>query len=242
MATRKINYNTLRHHGWPLSVAAFTICLCSLYANADPFVSSRWISNSAKYMRAGDRFHNMTVIGERELDDLRGGFSIGGLEIDFGVAVRTLVDGALAFETRASFTGTDLVSDPQHLTSGQRAANVNVISTESQFGAPDASPRSTPIRSGNVSGQSINEIVPQRMDLSGLTSASGVVINDDKGFTAILHDITRSRILSAVITASDGRDIRHEMNIKVIVSNFNEFHQNALSASLKNRFSNALGR
>src|SRR6056297_32361 len=39
-------------------------------------------------------------VSDAELASLRGGFSIGGVELSFGAQVRTVVDGRVALETR----------------------------------------------------------------------------------------------------------------------------------------------
>lgn len=144
-----------------------------------------------------DDFYRAIVIAENELDQMRAGFNIGGLDVDFGARLQTMIDNRIELVSVVNFSkaGMDLVS--QTLTDPSRSAR--------QVGP------GTPL--------SITDMTPGGVDLSGLAGFSGVTLNDHKGFTAALHNITRNAIVSGVVSNASGRAIQQQINIDVRLNN-----------------------
>lgn len=165
-------------------------------------------------------FAGLTVIKENVLGTMRGGFRVGGLDIGIGANVRTLFDGQVALESLITLTESGLVSRPV-------GAN----------GETATRPGLTIIGSGGSQSR-LRDSAPASVRLPGLNGSQGAVLNDNRGFTASLHQITRDRILSTVINQASGRRIRHEINVDVTIRNFRQFQQAVRSAVLPNRIAN----
>lgn len=154
-------------------------------------------------------YHEGEIIDEPWLAQMRGGFDIAGIEMHFGATMQTVVD-ATRLTTVMTFTrsGAQLVS--QTVSS---AADVPVL------------------RIGQL-GAAVSEITPSTINLSGLAQSSGVVVNDNKGFTAALHNITENAIISSVISNASGRDIRQRIDINIHIANMAELRAAALRSSI----------
>lgn len=129
-------------------------------------------------------------LSDAELADMRGGFlTAGGVVFDFGAIVRTYVNGALALETRLTWTPSGPV-------------------TEQTTGSL---PGWTPIVPGQVGA----------LDLTGLPAgASGLVLHDEQGATALIHNVMNGQLQNMVLNAADGRDIRQDMQVMLTLPNF----------------------
>lgn len=165
-----------------------------------------------------DDFYRAIVIAENELDQMRAGFNIGGLDVDFGARLQTMIDNSIELVSVVNFSkaGMDLVS--QTLTDPSRSAR--------QVGP------GTPL--------SITDMTPGGVDLSGLAGFSGVTLNDHKGFTAALHNITRNAIVSGVVSNASGRAIQQQINIDVRLNNIGALRAAKQRASIVNSFSGIL--
>ncbi len=134
-------------------------------------------------------------LSDAELADMRGGFlTAGGVVFDFGAIVRTYVNGALALETRLTWTPAGPV-------------------TEQTTGSL---PGWTPIVSDQVGA----------LDLTGLPAgASGLVLNDENGTTALIHNVMNGQLQNMVLNAADGRDIRQDMQVMLTLPNFEDMQR-----------------
>lgn len=146
---------------------------------------------------ASDDFYRGIVIAENELDQMRAGFNIGGLDVDFGAKLQTKIDSSIELVSVMNFTkaGVDLVSQT--------------------FRDPSLSTSQV----GPGTGLSVTDVTPSGIELSGLANFSGITLNDTKGFTAALHNITRNAILSGVVSSASGRNIQQQINIDVRLNN-----------------------
>lgn len=144
-----------------------------------------------------DDFHRGTIIAEAELDQMRAGFNIGGLDVDFGARLQTMIDNSIELVSVVNFTkaGTDIVSQT--------------------FRDPSMSASQV----GPGTGFSVTDMTPGGVDLSGLAEFSGVTLSDTKGFTAALHNITRNAIVSGVVSNASGRDIQQRIDIDIRLNN-----------------------
>ena len=155
-------------------------------------------------------FDELTVVAPAELQSLRGGFSVGGLELEFGARIRTQIDGVSLLESRFTFTpdGPQLAS-----VSGELAGTVNSANTVAAV----------------ASDPSIGVSLP------ALPQGVGVVANDPRGATLAVHEVTRERILSVLVSRASGIAARNDVNIDVTIQNFRDFQAAVRNAVLSNR-------
>lgn len=153
-------------------------------------------------------YHEGTIIDESSLAQMRGGFNIAGMEVYFGATLETVVDSA-RLTTVLNFTrsGAQLVSR-----------------TVTDAGVP--------VTRVGPNGVPLGKITPPNIKLSGFGQSSGIVINDAKGFTAALHNITDSAITSSVISDASGRNIRQKIDISVHIANMAELRAAELRSSI----------
>lgn len=191
------------------SLATLSWLSCTMAAFASPTTSEGFGCNSC------------TVLSQIELEAQRGGFSFAGLNFEFGANIRSFIDNRLVLESIITITqeGTiqhQAVSLPDNMPDTTRGTNV----------APQP---------GSGTPQSVITNAPPNVDLSGLGNALGVSVNDHKGFTAALHEATRQRITSTLVNTANHRDLRQELEVRVNVENFRQFHQNVRQSLLNNR-------
>jgi hypothetical protein len=163
-----------------------------------------------------DEFETLAVISADELAELRGGFEISGLQIDIGAYIRTFIDGMQVLESIVNLTGSDVTAagDPSVSTV------LNIIELPG-LQIVDTS-------AGGLAG--LRDQIPDQVDLGALNDANGVILNDSKGFTAALHQIDRSQIVSALVNTANGRHLRQEVDVTVDIANFKQFQRTARSA------------
>lgn len=165
-----------------------------------------------------DDFHRGEVIAEAELDQMRAGFNIGGLDVDFGARLQTMIDNSIELVSVVNFTkaGADIVSQT--------------------FRDPSMSASQV----GPGTGLSVTDMTPGGVDLSGLADFSGVTLNDTKGFTAVLQNITRNAIVSGVVSNASGRDIQQRIDIDVRLNNVGALRAAKQRAAIVDSFSGIL--
>lgn len=224
-------------------------------------------------------FAPFPVISHDEMARLRGGFDIGGLNLEFGANVRTLIDNIVRLETVVHFTPGGLVSSQPGLARAAGAPNVggaqlaNVaqqtaelvknIAKSSVNGARTSQANSVSslqdlanrIQGGNFPsagnaaangahipsvGTAADPTVSHlgssgaQLDLSGLgDNIRGVVLNDTKGLTAAIQNITQNQITSTVINQANDRRIQVQLNLQVDIKNFSQY-----SAAIRNSLLN----
>ncbi len=162
-----------------------------------------------------------TVLPQVELDAQRGGFAFAGLNFEFGANIRSFIDNRLVLESIITITQEgpiqhQAVSLPDNMPDATQITNV----------VPQPVP-GTP--------KSVITNAPPDVDLSGLGNAMGVSVNDHKGFTAAFHEATRQRITSTLVNTANHRDLRQELEVRVNVENFRQFHQDVRQSLLNNR-------
>lgn len=145
------------------------------------------------------------VLEEAQLAALRGGFSLRGLEMEFGASLRSFRDGRLLMETLVNITdqGTRTTTHIPH--------GLDTVST-----GTDTAPGAT------TSG----------VNLGGLADAGRVVVNDPRGVTAAVHQVTRQRILSVLVGRANDTALRQEAQVDVTVRNFSQFQQSVRQAMI----------
>ncbi|WP_458525150.1 hypothetical protein [Onishia taeanensis] len=136
------------------------------------------------------------IIPLDDMNELRGGFSIGGVDVDFGATLQTRIDGMVRMQTQLAFTQ-----------AGMNVVSEQVFSQSSSV--TNVSPGSTPI----------TRVAPPTFNLAGLADFSGVAFSDAGSFTAALHNITRNAIVSAVVSNGSGQNISQSIDISVSLRN-----------------------
>ncbi|WP_136254731.1 hypothetical protein [Onishia niordana] len=137
-----------------------------------------------------------SIIPLDAMDELRGGFSIGGVDVDFGATLQTKIDGMVRMQTQLAFN----------------KAGINVVSED----VYDASPNVTSV---SPKGTSVTKVAPKAFNLAGLSDFTGVAISDAGSFTAALHNITRKAIISAVVSNGSGQNISQSIDVSVSLKN-----------------------
>lgn len=137
---------------------------------------------------ADDAWAGLDVIDDAALDDLRGGFTVGGVEIGFGATVTTYSGGAMALTTQLTWTDTGLVV----------AEAV-----------------------GNL-GQTLASLTPEQRSAMGLDgiAGDGVVIADDAGVTALVHNVTESALQNIILNTASGRDLSQNVDVTITLPGF----------------------
>lgn len=157
-------------------------------------------------------YHKGEIIDDARLAQIRGGFRMAGLEVYFGATLKTIVDET-RLTTVLNFTGNGAQVVSRTVTSTAPAMQVTRVG---RHGVP------------------LGEITPPDIQLAGLAPSSGIVIDDAKGFTAALHNITDNAIISSVISNASGRSIRQKIDISVHIANMAELRAAQMRSSIVN--------
>ncbi len=219
------------------SIAVGMLLLQLTTATAEPLVPGAWVQlqrateQQAADVHMVDNFSGLEVIAMEELGEMRGGLAIGGLEIDVGAVVRTIVDGQLALESHISLATANEIAaaigaDPVNTALTTTPGGSNGVETSAGVNSPAA----------NVT------IEPTNAAANPATNTrSNFVINDAKGLTQVIHDVSRNSVVSAIVNQANGRNIRQEVDINITVSNFREI-QRAAALQRASSVLNRVGR
>lgn len=178
-------------------------------------------------MAAGATVHDDETMGvpqeelfsEAELDQMRGGMNIGGLDVSISADLFTRIDGVTVLQSALRLSNTGLVLD--------NASLARLAGT----GTPGVTA---------VSGGSANALaaLPPGVQINGLTNAAGVIVNDKKGTTAALASIGNGQLSNIVINQADNRTVNQQLNVQLTVGNFQRFQGAAQNASALGRMLN----
>ncbi|MEZ5972184.1 MAG: hypothetical protein R3C31_10290 [Hyphomonadaceae bacterium] len=83
-------------------------------------------------------------------------------------------------------------------------------------------------------GQDISEMTPEQLEalgLNGLDGLSGVVIDDEAGVTALVHNVTQGTLQNIIINDATGRDLSQEVDVTLTLPGF-EFIQREILTEL----------
>lgn len=166
---------------------------------------------------SADPLRDLRAIGGDDLDELRGGFSIAGLDMELGANVRTYFNGVQVVETVVSITPGSVTTTSTQLA---EMPGLTIVLGE-DFDT----------LAGLAMGQA---------DLAGLRGAGGAVLKDESGVTAALSRITPDQFLGVLVNTASGRDVRFEMNLDVTIRNFTDFQQQVRNVLLSNRLADAV--
>ncbi|MGA7799867.1 MAG: hypothetical protein WCC36_03570 [Gammaproteobacteria bacterium] len=181
-------------------------CALALAASAVP----GWVCPAAAGPVGPHPFAGLTAVSEQDLAERRGGFDFAGMKFEFGAQVRTVIDGQLALQS--TFT----VNDSGQL-SGQQVIG--------GAGRPVDAATAARLAAAGLKGA----------DLAGVAAGGGVIVQDAKGTTLAVHDISQSRVIGLLVNTASDRQIQQQLNITVGVARFKEFQQAVRDTLLSNR-------
>jgi hypothetical protein len=197
--------------------------------------------NLSAHSPASDPFRNLAVVDERELAAARGGLELGGLSLEFGADVRTYVDGSLALQTLVNMVDDRLVSH----TISHIAPETAVTNTATDTGA-SANAATTASTEANNTGAASAPTAPGKVaatvNLAGLPNGSRVVLSNSSGITAVVHQVTRERILSALVNTANNRVLQQKLNVNVTIHNFRQYQQAVRDALLNSQLGRSVTR
>ena len=181
-----------------------------LLAALFPVVTSSALPASATRLD-GDRFADpgaamdqFGALEESEMENMRGGLRVAGLDVSFGVNLRTTGNGYMreAVYTLNAAGGFDQTS--------------NVLTTDPGIAAPVH-------LVGGTASATLGNLLPG-VDLAGLADATGgIIIGNSDGFTAVLEKLTQNSIVSALVTNSNDQNISNQLEVDITIKNFTEY-------------------
>jgi hypothetical protein len=83
-------------------------------------------------------------------------------------------------------------------------------------------------------GRSLDQLSPEgrtALGLDGLDGAGGIVIEDEAGLTALVHNVTDGALQNIIINSATGRDLRQDVELTLELPGFDVI-QDALSVEL----------
>lgn len=83
-------------------------------------------------------------------------------------------------------------------------------------------------------GQNISDMTPEQLDalgLDGLNGLGGVVIDDEAGVTALVHNITDGSLQNIIVNNATGRDLSQQIDVTLTLPGF-ELIQNELATEI----------
>lgn len=75
---------------------------------------------------------------------------------------------------------------------------------------------------GNI-GQDIASMTPEQitaLGLNGLSNPGGVIIDDEAGVTALVHNVTEGSIQNIIINSATGRDLAQQVDVTLTLPGF----------------------
>ena len=165
--------------------------------------------------RGAEPFAEAPVFADVELVQMRGGFAAPfGLEIEFGVLTRTLIDGEMVFETMLSFSGDGVPPiGPAALSSIERAVPGLAISADK---ASDA---------GVMAG----------LGQASFAGGSGAVFMDGNGTITGIVQAAPDRVLNLLASIGMNQQIDQQLNLIFAVKGFAGFQESLRAAGAANR-------
>lgn len=177
-----------------------------------------------------DAYAGVNVINLDEMGEMRGGFTFAGLDMKFGATLSTVIDST-QLDTVFNITsgGPEVVSQ---MLSNLAVLNDAVVMKASNSNVAGAT---TAVLVGPDTGVSVSDLAPMDISLDGINNSngySGVVINNNKGFTAALHKLTKDAAISAIISNASSVKASHKLNVKIEVGNAKSAGNAAKAAAL----------
>jgi hypothetical protein len=159
-----------------VALRAAMLATAIVMASATSALASEW----------GD---GVEVMLDDEMDDLRGGFEINGIQIGFGAVVTSYMNGVPVLTTQMTWTDAGAIVE-------QTMANV---------------------------GQRLEDLTPEAraaLGVDGLDDASGIVVTDEAGVTALVHNVTDGALQNIIINSATGRDLAQDIDVTLTLPGF----------------------
>lgn len=89
-------------------------------------------------------------------------------------------------------------------------------------------------RTAGQVGRNISDMTPEQlnaMGLNGLSGLGGVVIEDEAGVTALVHNVTDGSLQNIIINNANGRDLAQQIDVTLTLPGF-EMIQNELATEI----------
>ncbi|MCO6440552.1 MAG: hypothetical protein J5I81_05555 [Nitrococcus mobilis] len=148
---------------------------------AHPTLAGEW---SATAESANNPFAAFPVIDHDQMAQLRGGFNIGGLELEFGANVRTLIDNVIRLETIVQLTQAGWVSSNRDL--AQAAGNMgNARGSQLSQIAQDTAGLVKDLATGAVNGSQTGSANSAAIATAGNTQAAAASQGQGGGIVSI---------------------------------------------------------
>ncbi|WP_136247208.1 hypothetical protein [Halomonas borealis] len=184
-----------------------------------------------------DIYYQGYVIPDEGLEELRGGFKLSGLELNFGAKLTTMINDKVRYITQVAFdnAGSRVLSSTLEASGVGAGAEIAVRSEPGSGSITSIRPEAT-----GTSRQSNNSSLdaastPGKLNLAGLSDFSGVLFSGkDGGMTAALHKVTRDAIVSSLSTTASGQSISNDIDVSVHVMNIGEVKASRQRAMILN--------
>ncbi|MEJ2685844.1 MAG: hypothetical protein P8124_01305 [Gammaproteobacteria bacterium] len=177
---------------------------------AGALLLSPWVGVQARDMATG-LFAGLQVASEQELAERRGGFDFAGMTFKFGAQVRTVIDGQLALQSTYVLDAGGQLSGQQSIGAGARAL--------------DAATAAQLVEAG----------LQQGVDAVGAAAGAGVIVQDAKGSTLAVHEVSQRRVIGLLANTASDRRIQQQIDVTVSVARFRQFQQAVRDTLLSNR-------
>ena len=138
-----------------------------------------------------DSFSGLQAIDDQQLSQMRGGFSVAGINVAFGAVVTTMINGVTVLQTQ--FVATN---------SGLAAIQSGPVTTTS-----------TPL----VNSPGTNVTVAQGPPGAG---TQVVTVSAPTGSTAAIATIDSQKIVNAIVSNASNQNISQQIELNVQLSNF----------------------
>ncbi|MEJ2644476.1 MAG: hypothetical protein P8180_06005 [Gammaproteobacteria bacterium] len=150
-------------------------------------------------------FAGLQVASEQELAERRGGFAFAGMKFEFGAQVRTVIDGQLALQSTFMLDRNGQLSGQQQIGAGAQPLDAATAAQLAEAGLQQGA------------------------------AGAGVIVQDAKGTTLAVHDVTQRRVIGVLANTASDRRIQQQINVTVNVARFREFQQAVRDTLLSNR-------
>lgn len=177
-------------------------------------------------MDTHDPFSGLQVVDADELSQHRGGFSVNGVDVNFGAMVTTFVNGVVILETQ--FTATE-----QGMTVSQSGPATE--SSTPVVGAPELQ-----VTVVNGSSQAAGSLVPSTFNTSGVNGPKGVVISAPSGASAALSMINTMGVANVVVSNASNQSIAQQVEVNITLNNFSSIGQQIRLSQLGSQVANSV--
>ncbi len=193
----------------------------------------------------------IAALDDPGMGDLRGGFSIGGVEFNFGASVTSIIND-VRLESVFTISQTGLVMNSQTLysASGAGGASADVfkdIPVQVSLGnmrATGGSVAGTATLVGGENGANLADVIPgNAAERPGLQNFQGVVVNNaDGSFSAALHDVSKTAVMGAVVSNASDQNLQQHIDVRVDVGNIGQAATQSFRSHIMNSTQSAIYR